>query len=112
MNRDNYLKEGTIPNHLKPDPPLTLPPLPKHLKGTVMEQITTSSYIPTIFTMPSELNVGEYWYVKFPNVNRLVEVVIGGVTSKTVVLSPTEENRPTYRYKKTDIEFVEKVEKL
>lgn len=92
-----------FPEYAKPNAPLGGPPLPTHLKGD-------SSYIPTPFIMPPELRFGEYWYVKFPNVNRLVEVVIDEVTSKTVVLSPTEENRPTYRYKKSDIEFVEKVE--
>ena len=112
MNRDNYLKEGQIPQHLRPNPPLTLPPLPEHLKGNSMTQ-TTSSYIPTIstqFIMPPELNVGEHWYVKFPGAIALTEVVIDEVTSKTVVLTPTKKYSPPGRYKKSDIEFVEKVE--
>lgn len=112
MNRDNYLKEEQIPDHLRPDPTLTFPPLPTHLKGNSMTQ-TTSSYIPTIstpFIMPPKLNVGEHWYIKFPEAKALVEVVIDEVTSKTVVLSPTEKYKPTLRYKKSDIEFVEKLE--
>lgn len=112
MNRDTYLKEGQIPDHLRPDPPLTLPPLPEHLKGKSMTQ-TTSSYIPTIstpFIMSPELNVGERWYVKFPEARALTEVVIDEITLKTVVIIPTKKYSPPGRYKKSDIEFVEKVE--
>ena len=96
MNRDNYLKEGQIPDHLRPDPPLTIPPLPEYLKGNSI--------------MSPDLRFGECWYVKLPGATALIEVVINEVTSKTVVLSPTEKYNPTLRYKKSDIEFVEKVE--
>jgi len=81
---------------------------------------TTSSkttYIPTPFVVPPELKVGDKWYVKYqPGFCGLSEVEIKEVTEKTVVLQSLDkllgyergESRPV-RYKKSDIEFVEKV---
>lgn len=110
------IKEGNpSPDYSKPNPPTTFPPLPEHLKGNSMTQ-TTSSYIPTIstpFIMPPELKVGEHWYVKFPESKTLKEVEILEVTKHTALVKEHKGNLLTYscRYKKSDIEFVEKVEK-
>jgi hypothetical protein len=76
------------------------------------------AYIPTVFTVPPELNVGEIWYIKYQQgFCGLTEVEIKEVTEKTVVLQSLDSrlgyecggNKPV-RYKKLDIEFVEKVE--
>ena len=81
--------------------------------GKPMSDFTTTAYIPTVFTAPPELRFGETWYVKFPNDTALSKVVIDDVTEKTVYLSEyTNSGSYAYnsrRYKKTDIEFVEKV---
>ena len=74
-----------IPFHLRPDPPITL-------------------------TSDPTLSSGQHWYIKLPNTISLSEVLIEEVTPKTVLLKPIEKNQPM-RYKKSDIEFVEKVEK-
>ena len=86
---------------------------PEYAKPTWMN--TTTAYIPTTFPVPPELNVGECWYIKFPNATALVEVEIIDVTKQTVVLKQIREISylaPESRYKKSDIEFVEKMEKL
>lgn len=64
-------------------------------------------------TESSELNVGERWYIKYLSATALVEVEIKEVSQKTVLLE--EVNRSFYapvRYEKSDIKFVEKVEKV
>lgn len=86
--------------------------------NTLCPPVTTSltgelktAYIPTVFITPPELKVGEVWYVKFSGSNCLSEEKIVDVTDKTVLLEKFDANyfvRPT-RFKKTDIEFVEKV---
>lgn len=63
-----------------------------------------SAYIPTVFTAPPELKVGEKWYVKFPDSTCLSEARILDVTEKTVLFYSN------VRFKKTDVEFVEKVQ--
>lgn len=85
---------------------------PEYAKPTWMN--TTTAYIPTTFPSPLQLNVGEQWYVKLPNATALVEVEIIEVTNQSVVLKQIKEISylaPKSRYKKSDIEFVEKVEK-
>jgi hypothetical protein len=68
-----------------------------------------SAYVPTVFTVPPELKVGDKWYVKEPDQKILVVYEIFEVTEKTVVMK--EKNFVGhYRYRKSDIEFVEKVE--
>lgn len=116
MNKNTTIKEGIPqPEYVKPEPPTTFPPLPEHLKGKLMQQ-TTSSYVPTIstqFVMPPELRFGECWYVKLPGATALVEVEIIEVTKQTVLLKQNKEQSyltSKLRYKKSDIEFVEKVE--
>ena len=54
-----------------------------------------------------ELLVGDKWYIKIRDSQTLSEVKIIEVTEKTVLLS--WENLIKTRYKKMDIEFVEKV---
>jgi hypothetical protein len=74
---------------------------------------TTSSktaYIPTVIILPPELKAGDKWYVKEPDQKILVVYEIFEVTEKTVVMK--EENYVGcghYRYRKSDIEFIEKV---
>lgn len=72
-----------------------------------------TAYIPTVFIVPPELNVGEFWYVKYQGGNCLAKVLIKDVTEKTVYLEEYNHNGSyaynSRRYKKTDIEFVEKV---
>jgi hypothetical protein len=76
-----------------------------------------SAYIPTPFVVPPALKVGDKWYIKYQQgFCGLTEVEIKEVTEKTVVLQSSDkwlgyergENKPV-RYKKLDIEFVEKV---
>jgi hypothetical protein len=76
-----------------------------------------SAYIPTTFIAPPDLKVGDKWYIKYQQgFCGLTEVEIKEVTEKTVVLQSLDsrlgyergESRPV-RYKKFDIEFVEKV---
>lgn len=63
--------------------------------------------IPTLFVVPPE--VGESWYVKLPGSARIQHVRILEVTEKTMNLMDLEsEVTALGRYKKTDIEFVEK----
>lgn len=69
-----------------------------------------SAYIPTVFIAPPELNVGETWYVKYPEDYEVTKVKILELTEKTVQFKVAEDG-PAYpsRYKKSDVEFVEKV---
>jgi hypothetical protein len=85
-----------------------------------------SAYIPTPFVVPPALKVGDKWYIKYQQgFCGLTEVEIKEVTEKTVVLQSLDkwlgyerldkwlgyergESKPV-RYKKSDIEFVEKV---
>lgn len=72
------------------------------------------THIPTPFIVPPEIKVGENWYVKFPGAIALVEVEIVEVTKQTVVIKQPHRSLSYLsnenRYKKSDIEFVEKVE--
>jgi hypothetical protein len=76
---------------------------------------TTSSktaYIPTPFVVPPELKVGDKWFVKLQGASCLTEQKIIEVTEKTVLLQRMDDSLALHthlRYKKTDIEFVEKV---
>jgi hypothetical protein len=74
---------------------------------------TTSSktaYIPTVFILPPELKVGDKWYIKYPEDYEVTKVKILELTEKTVQFKVAEDG-PAYpsRYKKIDVEFVEKV---
>ena len=64
-------------------------------------------------TESSELNVGERWYIKYLGARSLVEVEIKEVSQKTVLLKQVDRpyDNPV-RYEKSDIKFVEKVEKV
>lgn len=69
----------------------------------------TPVYIPTQFIVPPKVECGEAWYVKLPGCARLQYVRILEVTEKTINLKDLEsEVLAKGRYKKTDIEFVEK----
>ena len=68
----------------------------------------TPVYIPTLFVVPPE--VGESWYVKLPGCARIQYVRIIEVTEKTInLMDLNSESKTLCRYKKTDVEFVEKV---
>ena len=70
---------------------------------------TAPVYIPTQFIVPPKVESGEAWYVKLPGCARLQYVRILEVTEKTINLKDLEsESLAKGRYKKTDIEFVEK----
>lgn len=69
-----------------------------------------SVYIPTTFIVPPELKVGDKWYVKQKDRNDLVVFKILEVTEKTVLVEDHNMGWQHIRYKKTDIEFVEKVQ--
>lgn len=59
------------------------------------------------------LNVGDFWYIKYPGAIALVEVEIIEVSQKTVQLKQID--RPYYnisRYEISDVKFVEKIEKV
>ena len=74
-----------------------------------MNPTTSTAYIPTQFIVPPKVEVGEAWYVKLPGCARLQYVRILEVTEKTINLKDLEsESLAKGRYKKTDIEFVEK----
>jgi hypothetical protein len=71
-----------------------------------------SAYIPTTFIVPPELKVGDKWFVKLQGASCLTEQKIIEVTEKTVLLQRMDDSLARHahlRYKKTDIEFVEKV---
>jgi hypothetical protein len=71
-----------------------------------------SVYIPTTFIVPPELKVGDKWFVKLQGASCLTEQKIIEVTEKTVLLQRMDDSLAGHahlRYKKTDIEFVEKV---
>lgn len=71
---------------------------------------TTTAYIPTVFVLPPKVEVGEQWYVKLPGCHRIQDVRIVDITDKTVNLKDLEsESLALGRYKKSDVEFVEKV---
>ena len=71
---------------------------------------TKHIHIPTVFVVPPELRMGQYWYVKYPGATALSEVEIMGVTEKTVVLKDTRSKfTENMRYEKTDVKFVEQV---
>ena len=107
----------------KPDAP-SMPPLSDYLRGNMNQQFVTNpavvhtSYIPTPFIVPPEIKVGENWYVKNYIVgNRssvpLREIEVLDVTKNTVLIREIHEDGyepDAYRFKKSDIEFVEKVE--
>jgi len=64
-------------------------------------------------TQSPKLNVGDFWYIKYPGARALVEVEIIEVSQKTVQLK--QFDRPYHniaRYEISDIKFVEKVEKV
>ena len=69
---------------------------------------TTTAYIPTVFIVPPELKVGDNWYVKLPGWNYVFKSEILEVTEKTVKIK-FGNHPPPQRYKKSDVEFVEKV---
>ena len=71
-----------------------------------------TAYIPTTFIVPPELKVGDKWFVKLQGASCLAEQEIIEVTEKTVLLHRINEYpslRTNLRYKKSDVEFVEKV---
>jgi hypothetical protein len=70
----------------------------------------TPVYLPTPFIVPPKIEFGEEWYVKLPGCARIQHVRILEVTEKTINLMDLESEVTAFgRYKKTDIEFVEKV---
>ena len=103
----------------KPDAP-PMPPHPEYLRGNMNQQsvmnpaTVTTSYIPTPFIVPPEIKVGENWYIKLPGAIALVEVEILEVTKQTVVIKQSHRSlsyiSSENRYKKSDIEFIEKSE--
>ena len=78
-----------------------------------MNPTTTTAYIPTTFIVPPKIEVGEFWYIKYLGSRSLVEVEIKEVSQKTVLLKQVDRpyDNPV-RYEKSDIKFVEKVEKV
>lgn len=72
---------------------------------------TTPVYIPTPFIVLPEIEVGENWFVKLPGCSMVQNVRIVDITEKTVNLNDLNSAKIALgRYKKTDVEFVEKVE--
>lgn len=61
-------------------------------------------------TFNLELKVGEEWYVKQKDRNDLIVFKILEVTEKTVFVEDHNMGWQHIRYKKSDIEFVEKVQ--
>jgi len=83
--------------------------VPKQDDRYTMNPTTSTAYIPTQSIVPPKVESGEAWYVKLPGCVRLQYVRILEVTEKTINLKDLEsEYFSTDRYKKTDIEFVEK----
>jgi hypothetical protein len=78
---------------------------------SVMNPATqATAYIPTVFPIPPKIEVGENWYVKLPGCARLQNIRVVEITKETINLKDLEsESLALGRYKKTDIEFVEKV---
>ncbi len=78
--------------------------------GQINLPTQTTAYIPTVFTVPPELKVGDFWYVKPQGELELIVFKILDATEKTVyILNPSTSRMR--RYKKTDIEFVERVKR-
>ena len=72
-----------------------------------------TSYIPTPFIVPPEIKVGENWYIKRPEKTSLDKVEVIEVTQKTIQvldIGRVLHEDSLLRFKKSDIEFVEKVE--
>ncbi len=70
-----------------------------------------TAYIPTVF-IKLDLKCGDVWYCKLPGGNMLQHCKIVEITEKTVLLKDLDSKYDAFgRYKKTDIEFVEKLEK-
>ena len=83
--------------------------IPKQDDRYTMNPTTSTAYIPTQSIVPPKVESGEAWYVKLPGCARLQYVRILEVTEKTINLKDLEsESLSNGRYKKTDIEFVEK----
>lgn len=71
-----------------------------------------SVFIPQMSIAQPELVVGDKWYVKIRDSLALSEVKITEVTEKTVLLYPLSHSPfKEVRYRKFDIEFIEKAEK-
>jgi hypothetical protein len=90
-------------------------PITDHTFAGIPNQPTElkSAYIPTTFIVPPELKVGDKWFVKLQGASCLTEQKIIEVTEKTVILQRMDDSLAGHahlRYKKTDIEFVEKVQ--
>lgn len=62
--------------------------------------------ITTTYSVPQPVK-GETWYIKLPDTKALTRAVITDVTAHTVEYKTVGDY--TYRYCKTDVEFIEKV---
>jgi len=112
-------KDNEQMTYIKPLPDsMTAPwngtPITDHTFAGIPNQLTElkSAYIPTTFIVPPELKVGDKWFVKLQGASCLTEQKIIEVTEKTVLLQRMDDSLALHthlRYKKTDIEFVEKV---
>jgi hypothetical protein len=111
-------KENEPMTYIKPLPDsMTAPwngtPITDHtFAGIPPTTSSKTAYIPTPFDVPPELKVGDKWFVKLQGASWLTEQKIIEVTEKTVLLQQMDDSLARHahlRYKKTDIEFVEKV---
>ena len=112
-------KDNEQMTYIKPLPDsMTAPwdgtPITDHTFAGIPNQPTElkSAYIPTTFIVPPELKVGDKWFVKLQGASCLTKQKIIEVTEKTVLLQRMDDSLARHahlRYKKTDIEFVEKV---
>lgn len=61
-----------------------------------------------------ELSVGDKWYIKLPKPNSIAlqPIVILELTDKTVLLTYHKPDKDEFRFKISDIEFVEKIDAI